>query len=75
MHGRKRQGQGLEGVGARVESKMDTTAHPEQRALGRDDAAVGEAFSLAGKRGNRGGPPAEERVPETAETVAHETKG
>jgi hypothetical protein len=49
--------------------------HPEQRALGRDDAQVGEGVSLAGTRGNRGGPSAEERLPESAETVAHENKG
>ena len=57
------------------ECKLDTIAHPEQRALGRDDAQIGEGVSLAGTRGNRGGPSAEERVPETADTVARENKG
>ena len=45
-----------------------------QRALDRDEAMVGEAGGVTG-RGNAGGLAAQERVPESAETVAAEAPG
>jgi hypothetical protein len=33
------------------ECKLDTTAHSEQRAMGRDGAQIGESVSLAGTKG------------------------
>jgi hypothetical protein len=47
-------------------------AFANQRALNRDDAQIGEGVSLAGTRGNLGGPAAEERIPEGPERVAAE---
>ncbi|TKA71872.1 hypothetical protein B0A49_00840 [Cryomyces minteri] len=69
LHGRKRDGAGLEGVGASgVPSAKLVDAHdPEhvdQRAADRDDAVVG--------RGSVGGDSAQDRVPESADTVARE---
>ncbi|KAL1634411.1 hypothetical protein SLS58_010699 [Diplodia intermedia] len=70
-HGGAKQGAGLEGVGAAAvdQSSVDAgdPAFAGQRALGKD--VVGEA---GGARGTVGGPPAEERVPVGAETVASE---
>jgi hypothetical protein len=57
-------GAGLEGVGAKVEGKLDTI-DPRQRGLGRE-----EAGKTAGTRGNVGGLSAEDREAEIAETVA-----
>lgn len=71
-HGRKKEGHGLAGVGASGvgnDSKVVDGRDPEfanQRALDKEEGA------LAGQRGTVGGPAAEERLPETAETVARE---
>lgn len=67
-HGRARQGAGLEGVGATTDQSTVNPKDPgfaSQRALGKDVAETGA-------RGTVGGPPAEERLPEGAETVASE---
>ncbi|KAK5005433.1 hypothetical protein LTR16_000524 [Cryomyces antarcticus] len=69
QHSRKRDGAGLEGVGASgVPSAKLVDAHdPEhadQRAADKEDAVVG--------RGSVGGDSAQDRVPESADTVAHE---
>lgn len=70
QHGRKNQGQGLQGVGATATEFKTADPHdPDMkhlRALDKDEAEVG--------RGTVGGPPAQDRVPESAETVATETK-
>ena len=64
--GDKKQGKSLEGVGASTqEFKTVDASDPkfkQHRALDNDEAEVG--------RGSTGGPPAEERIPETAEAVA-----
>ncbi|KAF2241233.1 hypothetical protein BU26DRAFT_525431 [Trematosphaeria pertusa] len=70
QHGRKKQGLGTIGLGT-TEEKGDVVQgrDPEfahQRNLPEDVPS--------GQRGNIGGPPAEERVPESAETVAVENK-
>ncbi|KIW04839.1 uncharacterized protein PV09_04021 [Verruconis gallopava] len=70
----RKQRSGLEGAGARVDEKLDSL-DPRQRALRRDDAQLGEGESRAGTRGSAGGPLAEERLPETAATVAMENSG
>jgi hypothetical protein len=66
--GRKNPGKSLEGVGAATrEFKTVDESDPDMkhhRALDNDEAEVG--------RGTVGGAPAEERIPETAETVAAE---
>jgi hypothetical protein len=67
--GRAKQPHGLAGVGATVGNKGEVVnAHDPtfagQRALDKDVPA--------GRRGKLGGPTAEERVPESAETVARE---
>lgn len=66
--GAKNPGKSLEGMGASTaEFKTVDERDPEMkqhRALGNDKAEVG--------RGTVGGPPAEERVPESAEAVAAE---
>lgn len=66
-HTSKKQSSGLEGVGARVDDKMDTI-DAKQRGLERDGAA-----SNAGTRGNVGGLDAQDRLPEPAETAAAES--
>ncbi|KAK0622181.1 hypothetical protein DIS24_g11323 [Lasiodiplodia hormozganensis] len=69
-HGRAKQGTGLVGVGAEtVMNKGDAVdakdpGFSSQRALDKDVET--------GARGTVGGPPAEERLPEGAETVASE---
>ncbi|KAF2718739.1 hypothetical protein K431DRAFT_348468 [Polychaeton citri CBS 116435] len=58
--GRKNPGSSLEGVGATVKQSGINAHDPafaNQRALDKDEAVVG--------RGNVGGPPAEERLPES----------
>jgi len=68
----KGQGRGLVGTGAKVGNKGEVVDgrdpyFADQRALEKDVPT--------GQRGNVGGPPAEERVPEDADTVARETRG
>ena len=68
QHHRKNPGQGLPGVGATTEEfKTVDSRDPkfkQHRALDNDEAEVG--------RGTVGGPAAQEREPESAETVAAE---
>ena len=67
---RKNPGQSLEGVGKSGAMGKTVDSHDpgfaNQRALDKDEAVVG--------RGNVGGPSAEDRLPESAETVAVENK-
>jgi hypothetical protein len=60
---------GFEGLKSGAQGKTvdpHDPAHAGQRALDKEEAEVG--------RGNVGGPAAEERLPEGAETVARENK-
>lgn len=70
QHSRKNPGQSLEGVGKSGASGSTVDPHnPDfagQRALDKDEAQIG--------RGNVGGPSAQDRVPESSETVAAEDK-
>ncbi|KAI9752750.1 MAG: hypothetical protein M4579_005506 [Chaenotheca gracillima] len=65
-HHRKRQGQGLTGVGASVATgqSVDPAINPNQRALDKDEAVTG--------RGDKGALGAEEREPASAQEVAAE---
>jgi len=68
-HHRKNPGHGLDGLKSGATGKTVDAHDPafaDQRALDKDEAEVG--------RGNIGGPSAEERLPESAETVATENK-
>lgn len=68
-HTSKKQSAGLEGVGAKVENKLDSI-DPRQRGLEDDRAA-----KTSGTRGNVGGLAAQEREAESASTIAAENSG
>ena len=63
---RHKGGQGLQGVTHSGLGMADERVDPSQRAMERDDAAGVQ------KGGKRDAPPAEDRLPESAETVASE---
>ncbi|KAF2104343.1 hypothetical protein NA57DRAFT_70553 [Rhizodiscina lignyota] len=77
QHSRAKQGTGLVGTGA---SGMETggvvnaskAVNPHDPAFANQRGLEKEEAGVAGERGNIGGPSAEERIPESSETVAAE---
>ncbi|KAJ9298108.1 hypothetical protein DTO271G3_3713 [Paecilomyces variotii] len=65
QHHRKRAGQGLEGVGASRPNEPDERARPDQRGIEREEAR-------GGQHGDKGALAAEDKQPESAETIAAE---
>lgn len=67
QHHNKNPGTGLDGIKSGAQGKTvdaHDPMHADQRAIDKDEAVIG--------RGNVGGPAAEERIPESANTVASE---
>ncbi|PLN86680.1 hypothetical protein BDW42DRAFT_158288 [Aspergillus taichungensis] len=66
QHGRKHHGSGLEGVGANKPDRFERTM-PSQRGYERDEAQ-------GGQHGDKGFLGAEDKFPESAESITHEWK-